>query len=78
MDSYPPSPAHLSLLLSLFHEALFGKEDFLHNKTTFATSPSLIVLCELSSYFDQDPETTYATSSPVRMSLTDFSAYLHI
>lgn len=56
--SYPPTPVHLTLLLSLFHQALDGKEDFLHAKTTFATAPSLIVLCELSSFFAEDPEAT--------------------
>lgn len=57
--SYPPSPAHLTFLLSLFHEALFDNEqDFVHLKTTFASTPSLIVLCEPSCFFQEDQEAT--------------------
>lgn len=63
--SHPPSPKHVALLLSLFHEALDGREDFLNAKTTFATAPSLIVLCELSSFFVDDPEATYEISNRI-------------
>ncbi|KAI0747435.1 hypothetical protein BC629DRAFT_1298604 [Irpex lacteus] len=47
---YPPTPSHLELLLSLFHEAMQDEKDFLHQKTTFSVTPSLIVLCEPSAY----------------------------
>jgi hypothetical protein len=46
-------------VLSVLHEALDRKDDFLHVKTTFATAPSLVVLHELSLYFVDDPEATY-------------------
>lgn len=59
---YPPSPAHLTFLLSLFHEALFDNEqDFVHLKTTFASTPSLIVLCEPSCFFREDQEATLSS-----------------
>lgn len=58
---YPPTSAHVTFLLSLFHEALDGKEDFLHPKTTFSTAPSLIVLCELSSFFLGDQDATVSS-----------------
>ncbi|GJE84396.1 hypothetical protein PsYK624_004720 [Phanerochaete sordida] len=58
---YPKTPSHLVFLLTLFHEALGTKEDYLHPKTTFATAPSLIVLHELSSYFLEDPEATVSS-----------------
>ncbi|KAJ3556938.1 hypothetical protein NM688_g1748 [Phlebia brevispora] len=58
---YPPTPAHLNLLLSLFHESLSGEEDLLHEKTTFPTTPSLLVLCDLASYFLDIEEATVSS-----------------
>ena len=51
---YPPTSGHLMVLLSMFHEALVGEDDILHSKITLAEAPSLIVLCDLSSYFLDD------------------------
>ncbi|KAI0335551.1 hypothetical protein GY45DRAFT_1240491 [Cubamyces sp. BRFM 1775] len=46
---YPPTLAHLRLLLSMFHEY----HDTLHDqKTTLDVAPSLLILHETSSYFD--------------------------
>lgn len=58
---YPPTPSHLTFLLSMFHEVLEGREDFLQPKTTFATAPSLILLHELTSYFVEDAEATVSS-----------------
>ncbi|KAI0720198.1 hypothetical protein C8T65DRAFT_705824 [Cerioporus squamosus] len=45
---YPPSLAHLRLLLSMLHEY----DDVLHHaKTTLDTAPTLLVLHEISDYF---------------------------
>ncbi|KAI0693584.1 hypothetical protein BC835DRAFT_1275765 [Cytidiella melzeri] len=60
---YPPTPAHLALIFSLLHEALSTGKDFLHPKTTFSVAPSLIVLCEPSSYFREVPDATYECST---------------
>ncbi|KAI0776032.1 hypothetical protein BD413DRAFT_470117 [Trametes elegans] len=53
---YPPTLAHLRLLLSMLHEY----DGVLHHaKTTLDVAPSLLVLHELSAYFDvQAAETT--------------------
>jgi len=51
---YPPSPAHLCLLLSMFVVPTSGEADtaaWLNTKTTLATPPSLVILHELSAYF---------------------------
>ncbi|RPD81017.1 hypothetical protein L226DRAFT_126967 [Lentinus tigrinus ALCF2SS1-7] len=45
---YPPSLAHLRMLLSMLHEY----DDVLHHaKTTLDTAPTLLVLHEISEYF---------------------------
>ncbi|KAH9899787.1 hypothetical protein C8Q73DRAFT_743639 [Cubamyces lactineus] len=45
---YPPTLAHLRLLLSMLHEY----HDTLHDqKTTLDAAPSLLILHEISSYF---------------------------
>ncbi|TFK43142.1 hypothetical protein BDQ12DRAFT_718385 [Crucibulum laeve] len=50
---YPPSPAHLCMLLSLFQlpDASLGRAN---PKTIIATIPSLLVIHELSEYFRDD------------------------
>ncbi len=47
--SYPPTLAHLRLLLSMLHEYDTMVH---HEKTTLDVAPSLLVLHEISSYFD--------------------------
>ncbi|OSD04332.1 hypothetical protein PYCCODRAFT_147854 [Trametes coccinea BRFM310] len=46
---YPPTLAHLRLLLSMLHE-YHGVVH--HPKTTLASAPSMLVLHEISSYFN--------------------------
>ncbi|KAI0650655.1 hypothetical protein C8Q79DRAFT_998451 [Trametes meyenii] len=54
---YPPTLAHLRLLMSMLHEY----DGVLHHaKTTLDCAPSLVVLHEVSSYFNtQAAEATY-------------------
>lgn len=52
--SYPPSAAHLCLLLSMFHTLKPNEvpgEDWLVKNMQSLEPPSLIIVCELSSYF---------------------------
>ncbi|KAI0082597.1 hypothetical protein K474DRAFT_1655404 [Panus rudis PR-1116 ss-1] len=57
---YPPSPAHMDFVFSMLHEARpFDREDFVR-KTTLDEKPTLVVICEPSSYFLDDPDATYA------------------
>ncbi|KAI0347331.1 hypothetical protein BDW22DRAFT_516611 [Trametopsis cervina] len=58
---YPPTPSHLALLLSFFHEALPTGNDFLHPKTTFSVAPSLIIIYEPSSYFSETSDATVSS-----------------
>ncbi|EIW61286.1 uncharacterized protein TRAVEDRAFT_118064 [Trametes versicolor FP-101664 SS1] len=53
---YPPTLAHLRLLLSMLHEY---DTTVHHEKTTLDAAPSLLVLHEISSYLDNaSSETT--------------------
>lgn len=49
--SYPPTPAHLAVLLSLFHCPEASDVPFVDSKAVLATFPTAIILHELSSYF---------------------------
>ena len=81
-DRYPPTPSHLELLLSLFHEALTDGKDFLHQKTTFSVTPSLIVLCEPSAYFLETHQATYERNdflyNPNTLTPSSVSSYLTV
>ncbi|CAL1701372.1 unnamed protein product [Somion occarium] len=58
---YPPTPAHLAFLLSMFHQAQDSDKVEFTRKTTFAAVPSLLVLCELSSYLAGNPDATISS-----------------
>ncbi|KAH9947261.1 hypothetical protein B0H21DRAFT_739545 [Amylocystis lapponica] len=55
---YPPTPAHLVLLLSMFHR---HDGSYYHPTTTVDDAVSLIVLHEISSYFSEHTEATVSS-----------------
>lgn len=60
--SYPPSPAHLALVLTLFRLYDQSEGSDYDVKTTLDTAPALIVLHEPSAYFmTDDAQTSYVT-----------------
>ncbi|KAF9481965.1 hypothetical protein BDN70DRAFT_991458 [Pholiota conissans] len=63
---YPPTPVHLSLLLSMFHVP--GSENVQPEstpKTALAIPPNLVILADLSRYFLDVPE---SSSNPPTLS----------
>lgn len=48
LSSYPPTSAHLNLLLHMLHEY---NNSFCHSTTTIDVVPSLMVLHEISAFF---------------------------
>lgn len=52
--SYPPSCKHLMLLLSLLRKPLSADDRDLEMKTTLSSEPSLIVLYNISSFFESE------------------------
>ncbi|KAF5369903.1 hypothetical protein D9758_001234 [Tetrapyrgos nigripes] len=75
---YPPSPAHLAVLLSLFHTTSSSESRFYHSHVTLHAAPSLIILHELSSYFlpqvDSQPTShTWTLASYLTLVMRTFS-----
>ncbi|KAK7695466.1 hypothetical protein QCA50_000102 [Cerrena zonata] len=58
---YPPTTVHLTFLLSMLHKAQKSDKDDFIRKTTFAATPSLIMLCEPSAYLSGNPDATIAS-----------------
>lgn len=59
LPRYPPTSAHLILLFGLFHESSPSLREHYSSKSTFDVTPSLLVVCELSSYLVGTPEATF-------------------
>ena len=86
--SYPPSPTHLCLFLSMLHANPTKESDTaaasLHPKTTRARPPRLLVLLEPSSYFLSSSASESCVSRvnlyprPGMNYLTDLTRYRHI
>ncbi|KAH8106131.1 hypothetical protein BXZ70DRAFT_417776 [Cristinia sonorae] len=58
---YPPTASHLALVLTSLHEAnVAGKSAYIP-KVTFDVAPTLVVLCELSSYVTDDSASTVSS-----------------
>lgn len=57
--SYPSTPAHLILLLTLFHESQPAYKSFFTTKATFDVTPTLLVLCDISLYLLDNTEATF-------------------
>ncbi|THV03285.1 hypothetical protein K435DRAFT_715656 [Dendrothele bispora CBS 962.96] len=76
---YPPSPAHLSVLLSLFHKPSPSNPGVHHPNVTLSGAPSLIILYELSSYFlpqveSQPTSHSWTLASYLTLVMRTFSA----
>ncbi|TCD67692.1 hypothetical protein EIP91_012058 [Steccherinum ochraceum] len=58
---YPPTAAHLALVLTALHTSDVGGKEAFVPKATLPTTPSLIVICELSSYLVDNPASTVSS-----------------